>query len=115
MAQAVAPSCPAITLSDGQSMPQVGLGVWQTPVEVTADIVCTAVEAGYRSIDTAAAYQNEAGVGEGVRASGLARDEVFVTTKLSSGDHGYDEALRAFDACLGRLGMDYVDLFLIHW
>jgi 2,5-diketo-D-gluconate reductase A len=115
MAQAVAPSCPAITLSDGQPMPQVGLGVWQTPADVTAAVVRTALAAGYRSIDTAAAYQNEAGVGEGVRASGVARDEVFVTTKLASRDHGYDEALRAFDACLDQLGLDYVDLFLIHW
>ncbi|HKR90487.1 MAG TPA: aldo/keto reductase [Phenylobacterium sp.] len=115
MLQTAAVSRPAITLSDGQSMPQVGLGVWQTPADATASVVKAAIEAGYRSIDTAAAYENEAGVGEGARASGVAREEIFITTKLRSRDHGYDAALRAFDKSLKRLGVDYVDLFLIHW
>jgi 2,5-diketo-D-gluconate reductase A len=112
---AAALSCPSITFSDGQPMPQLGLGLWQTPAESTAGAVRTAIAAGYRSIDTAAAYGNERGVGEGVRASEVAREEIFITTKLRSRDHGYDEALRAFDSSLARLGMDYVDLFLIHW
>lgn len=115
MLQTAAVSRPAITLSDGESMPQVGLGVWQTPAEATAGVVKAAIEAGYRSIDTAAAYENEAGVGEGARASGVAREDIFITTKLRSRDHGYDAALRAFDKSLKRLGVDYVDLFLIHW
>ena len=115
MAQLAALSRPTITFSDGMSMPQVGLGLWQTPANVTAGVVRTAIETGYRSIDTAAAYENEGGVGEGVRASGVAREDLFVTTKLRNRDHAYDDALRAFDRSLQRLGMDYVDLFLIHW
>jgi len=116
MLQTAAPSRrPTISFSDGQSMPQVGLGVWQTPAAETAGVVRTAIAAGYRSIDTAAAYDNEVGVGEGARASGLAREDLFITTKLRSRDHGFDHALRAFDASLKRLGTDYVDLFLIHW
>lgn len=115
MAQLAALSRPTITFSDGMSMPQVGLGLWQTPANVTAGVVRTAIETGYRSLDTAAAYENEGGVGEGVRASGVAREELFVTTKLRNRDHGYDDALKAFDRSLQRLGMDYVDLFLIHW
>jgi 2,5-diketo-D-gluconate reductase A len=112
---AAALSRPTITLSDGQSMPQVGLGVWQTPADVTAGVVGAAIAAGYRSIDTAAAYGNEAGVGEGARASGVAREDIFITTKLRSRDHGYDTTLRAFDHSLAQLGVEYVDLFLIHW
>ena len=104
-----------ITLNDGRVMPQLGLGVWQSPREVTAQAVRAALDAGYRSVDTAAIYRNEAEVGEGVRASGLDRAEVFVTTKLWNGDQGYDAALRAIDASLQRLRMDYVDLYLIHW
>lgn len=115
MSQSAVLSSPTLTLSDGQSMPQVGLGVWQTPADITAEAVRTAIETGYRLIDTAAAYLNEAGVGEGVRASGVARTDLFITTKLWNRDHGYDEALRAFDRSLERLGMDYVDLYLIHW
>jgi len=108
-------SQPAITLNDGRVMPQLGLGVWQSPREVTAQAVRSALSVGYRSIDTAAAYRNEAEVGEGVRASGLDRAEVFVTTKLWNDDQGFDSTLRAMDASLHRLGMDYVDLYLIHW
>ena len=104
-----------ITLNDGRGMPQLGLGVWQSPREVTAQAVRSALAAGYRSVDTAAIYRNEAEVGQGVRASGLDRAEVFVTTKLWNEDQGYDKALRALDASLQRLGMDYVDLYLIHW
>lgn len=115
MAQLAALSRPTITFSDGMSMPQVGLGLWQTPAEVTAGVVRTAIQTGYRSIDTAAAYENEAGVGEGVRTGGVARADLFVTTKLRTRDHGYDAALKAFDRSLARLGLDYVDLFLIHW
>jgi 2,5-diketo-D-gluconate reductase A len=106
---------PTIKLNDGRAMPQLGLGVWQSPREVTAQAVRAALEAGYRSVDTAAVYRNEAEVGEGVRASGLDRAEVFVTTKLWNDDQGYDSALRALEASLKRLGTDYVDLYLIHW
>lgn len=104
-----------LTLNDGRLMPQVGLGVWQSPAETTADTVATALAAGYLAIDTAAAYRNEPGVGEGVRRSGAARDKLFITTKLWNENQGYDAALAAFDKSLSRLGMDYVDLYLIHW
>ncbi|MDP1618593.1 aldo/keto reductase [Phenylobacterium sp.] len=104
-----------LTLNDGRSIPQVGLGVWRTPADDAAVVVRMALEAGYRAVDTAAIYGNEAGVGEGVRASGLPRDEVFVTTKLWNESQGYDRALRAFDKSLERLGLDHVDLYLIHW
>jgi len=104
-----------LTLNDGRALPQVGLGVWRTPANDAAIVVRTALEAGYRAVDTAAIYGNEAGVGEGIRASGLPRDEVFVTTKLWNESQGYDRALRAFDKSLERLGLDHVDLYLIHW
>jgi 2,5-diketo-D-gluconate reductase A len=104
-----------VTLNDGTLMPQLGLGVWQSPADVTAQVVRTALEAGYRAIDTAAIYRNEAAVGEGVRTSSTPREAVFVTTKLWNDDQGYDAALRAFEASLQRLGMEYVDLYLIHW
>lgn len=104
-----------LILNDGRPIPQVGLGVWRTPADDAAIVVRTALEAGYRAVDTAAIYGNEAGVGEGVRASGLPRDEVFVTTKLWNESQGYDRALRAFDKSLERLGFDQVDLYLIHW
>lgn len=104
-----------LTLNDGRPMPQVGLGVWQSPADTTADTVATALEAGYLAIDTASAYRNEPGVGEGVKRSGVARDKLFITTKLWNENQGYDAALAAFDKSLGRLGMDYVDLYLIHW
>lgn len=104
-----------ITLNDGKTIPQVGLGVWQTPNEDAAPAVKAALKAGYRHIDTAAVYENEEGVGEGIRGSGIPRSEVFLTTKLWNNDQGYDQALKAFDASLKRLGTDYVDLYLIHW
>jgi 2,5-diketo-D-gluconate reductase A len=110
----VAPQA-TVTLNDGRRMPQLGLGVWQSSREVTGQAVRTALDAGYRSVDTAATYRNEAEVGEGVRASGVDRAEIFVTTKLWNEDQGYDAALRAIDASLQRLRMDYVDLYLIHW
>ncbi len=106
---------PDILLNDGRRMPQLGLGTWQTEPEAAAAAVRHGLEAGYRSIDTAAIYRNERGVGEAVRSAGVPRDEVFVTTKLWNADQGYDEARRAFDASLERLGLDFVDLYLIHW
>lgn len=104
-----------LTFNDGQTIPQVGLGVWQTPNDTAVEAVRTALEAGYRHIDTAAAYRNEKGVGEGLKASGLAREEVFVTTKLWNDNQGYDATLTAAEKSLGRLGLDYLDLYLIHW
>lgn len=106
---------PSITLNDGNSIPQVGLGVWQTPPEDTERAVATALEAGYRHIDTAAAYQNEREVGQALEKSGVPRDEVFITTKLWNADQGYDSTLTAFDKSMKRLGLDYLDLYLIHW
>ena len=106
---------PVVAFHDGRSIPQVGLGVWQTPNEDAAAVVSAALSAGYRHVDTAAAYGNEEGVGEGVRASDVARGDIFVTTKLWNNDQGYDAALKAFDASLKRLGLESVDLYLIHW
>jgi len=96
-------------------IPQIGFGVFQVPPAETAETVGRALSAGYRHIDTAAAYGNEAGVGEAVRAAALDRAEVFVTTKCSNDDHGYEEAIRALEASLERLELEYVDLYLIHW
>lgn len=104
-----------LRLNDGRHIPQLGFGVFQVPPEETAEAVAHALATGYRSIDTAAAYQNEAGVGDAIRDSGVAREDVFVTTKLWNGDHGRDAALAAFENSLERLGFDYVDLYLIHW
>ncbi|SHM55562.1 aldo/keto reductase [Actinacidiphila paucisporea] len=106
---------PAITLNNGVRMPQLGFGVWQVPDDEAASVVATALEAGYRSIDTASLYANEEGTGRALAASGLPREELFVTTKLGNPDQGYDPALRAFDRSLAKLGLDYVDLYLIHW
>jgi 2,5-diketo-D-gluconate reductase A len=109
-------AAPSITLNDGNSIPQVGLGVWQTPPEDTERAVGTALDAGYRHIDTAAAYGNEGEVGTAVAKSGLPREDVYLTTKLWNADHGYDSTLAAFDASMDRLGLaDYLDLYLIHW
>lgn len=99
-----------VTLNDGATMPQLGLGMWQTPAADTATIVGAAVEAGYRAVDTASAYNNEEGVGRA-----LAGRDVFLTTKLWNADQGFDATLRAFDASAKRLGRDAVDLYLIHW
>jgi len=106
---------PNLTLNTGASIPQLGFGVFQVPPEDTADTVKLALDAGYRSIDTAAAYGNEEGVGQAVADSDLDRDELFITTKLWNSDQGRQSALRAFDASLERLGLDHVDLYLIHW
>lgn len=106
---------PSLTLNNGIEMPQLGFGVWQVPDDEATAAVGTAIEAGYRSIDTAAVYGNEEGTGKGIAASGVARDELFVTTKLWNAEQGHDTTLRAFDASLKRLGLDYVDLYLIHW
>jgi diketogulonate reductase-like aldo/keto reductase len=104
------------TLNQGGTIPQLGLGVWQAPRgQVTRAAVADALRLGYRHIDTARIYGNEADVGAAVRSSGVPRAEVFVTTKLWNDDQGYDNALRAFDASLARLGLDYVDLYLLHW
>src|SRR5918993_254528 len=104
-----------LKFNDGHTMPQLGFGLWQVPNAQAADVVGQAIQTGYRMVDSAAAYGNEEGVGSAFRSSGLARDELFVTTKLANPNHGYDEALRAFDDSLARLGFDYVDLYLIHW
>jgi 2,5-diketo-D-gluconate reductase A len=106
---------PTISLNDGTSIPQLGFGVFQVPPEETAAIVSTALEVGYRHIDTAQMYQNESGVGEAVKASGLRRDELYVTSKLNNGFHRPDDARRSFDESMDRLGLDQLDLFLIHW
>ncbi|PZH10631.1 oxidoreductase [Streptomyces sp. NTH33] len=106
---------PPISLNNGVEMPQLGFGVWQVPDDEAERAVATALEAGYRSIDTAAIYGNEEGTGRAVAASGIPREDVFVTTKLWNSDQGYDSTLRAFDTSLGKLGLEYVDLYLIHW
>jgi 2,5-diketo-D-gluconate reductase A len=106
---------PSIQLIDGRSMPQLGFGVFQIPPEETAAAAAHALRVGYRSVDTAAAYRNERGVAEAVRDSDLEREDVFVTTKLWNSSHGREAALEAFEKSLGRLGFDYVDLYLIHW
>lgn len=109
------PEQPRVRFNDGQTIPQLGFGVFQVPPEQTQATVEIALAAGYRSIDTAAMYRNERGVGAALRASGLPRADVFLTTKLDNTDHGYDEALRAFETSRAALGVDYVDLYLIHW
>ena len=106
---------PAIPFHDGRSVPQLGYGVWQVEDDVAADVVVQAVSAGYRHIDTAAGYQNEGGVGRAVTDSGVAREDLFITTKLANGDQGFDSAKEALATSLEKLGTDYVDLYLIHW
>ncbi len=106
---------PQLTLNNGVEIPQLGFGVFQVPPGEVVAPVTTALEAGYRLVDTAAAYQNEEGVGRALRESGVPRAEVFVTTKLWNADHGRDAALAAFDASMAKLGLDTVDLYLIHW
>jgi diketogulonate reductase-like aldo/keto reductase len=108
-------TAPQLTLNDGVEIPQLGFGVFQVPPDETAEAVTRAFGTGYRHIDTAAAYQNEAAVGQAVRASGLERDEVFITTKCFNDDHGYEQARKAFQASLERLELEFVDLYLIHW
>ena len=108
-------AAPTIDLNDGRSIPQLGFGVFQIDPDETAEAVSTALEIGYRHIDTAEMYGNERGVGEAVRASGMDRASVFITSKLNNGAHRPDDARRAFEGTLSALGLDYVDLFLIHW
>ncbi len=106
---------PPITLNNGVEMPQLGFGVWQVPDAEAETAVTTALEAGYRSIDTAAIYGNEEGTGRALAKSDVPREDLFVTTKLWNSDQGYDSTLRAFDTSLSKLGLEYVDLYLIHW
>ncbi|MBO9328187.1 oxidoreductase [Achromobacter sp. HZ01] len=106
---------PVVELNGGGRIPQLGLGVWQVPDGQAADSVKTALAAGYRLVDTAAIYGNEAGVGAGLRAAGVARKDLFITTKLWNDRHGYDDARKAMDESLQKLGLAYVDLYLIHW
>jgi diketogulonate reductase-like aldo/keto reductase len=106
---------PVLRFNDGNSAPQLGFGVFQIPDAETADAVAAALAAGYRSIDTAAIYGNERGVRQGMERSGVARGDIFLTTKLWNAEQGFDETLRAFDASMERLGTDYLDLYLIHW
>ena len=104
-----------ITLNDGNAIPQLGLGVWQVDQAITADVVGWAIEAGYRSIDTAEGYANEEGVGQAIRKAQVPRGELFITSKLRNGAHQRDAALRAFDETMTKLGIEQIDLFLIHW
>jgi len=106
---------PTVTLNDGYIIPQLGLGVWQIPADGAASVVREALLSGYRSIDTAAIYGNEEGVGSGIAESGIARAELFITTKIWNSHQGYDETLAAFEESMSRLGLDYLDMLLIHW
>jgi 2,5-diketo-D-gluconate reductase A len=108
-------AAPLVTLNDGNSIPAVGLGVFQIPPADTEQAVGAALRAGYRHIDTAAAYRNERETGRAVADSDVPRDQLYVVTKLANPDQGYDSTLRAFDASMDRLGLDYLDLYLIHW
>ena len=109
------PNLPLSTSSGAIDIPQLGFGVWQVPDDQVAAAVGTALESGYRHIDTARAYDNEAGVGRALTASDLSTDDIFVTTKLANPDQGHDSTLRAFDGSMGRLGLEVLDLYLIHW
>jgi 2,5-diketo-D-gluconate reductase A len=106
---------PMLPLNDGRQIPQLGFGLWQVPAATTAETTSAALRMGYRLVDGAAIYGNEAGQGEGIRRSGLPRDQVFVTTKVWNSEQGFDKTLRAAEASLTRLGLDHVDLLLIHW
>ena len=106
---------PSLTMNDGRTIPQLGFGVFQIPQDETEKAVTTALEAGYRLIDTAQGYQNEEGVGAAIAASDIPRDDLFITTKLTNSEQGYDKTLAAFDASMTKLGLDVLDLFLVHW
>ncbi|MEQ1900331.1 MAG: aldo/keto reductase [Devosia sp.] len=108
-------SQPRLELHDGKSIPQLGLGVWQVDPAITARVVLDGIKAGYRSIDTAEGYQNEEGVGEAIRRSPVLRSDLFITSKLRNGGHARDLALRSFDETMRKLGIEQLDLFLIHW
>jgi len=111
----MAASVPDVRLNNGMRIPQLGYGVFRVPDEATVRAVRTAIECGYRSIDTAALYGNEAGVGEALATCGVPREDLFVTTKLWNDDQGYESTFHAFEASLRRLRLDYIDLYLIHW
>lgn len=111
----MASGIPSLSLNDGTTIPQLGLGVYKVPEKSVADVVTTAIDAGYRHIDTATLYANEKGVGEGIRRSGIDRGELYLTTKVWNSDHGFDSTLRAFDTSMELLGVDVLDLYLIHW
>jgi len=106
---------PSLSLNNGTTIPQLGFGTFKIPPERTRELVTAALDTGYRHLDTAQMYRNENGVGEAIAQSGIARDELFVTTKLNNAFHAHDDALAAFDRSLEELGLDHVDLFLIHW
>ena len=106
---------PSLAMNNGIQIPQLGFGVFLIPPEETEKAVSEALSAGYRLIDTAQGYRNEEGVGAAISSAGIQRDELFVTTKLTNSEHGYDKALRAFDESMNKLGLDVLDLFLIHW
>ena len=106
---------PRLTLNDGNSIPQLGLGVWQVPPDITARVVLDGIKAGYRSIDTAEGYNNEEGVGEAIRQTDVPREELFITSKLRNGGHARDLAHKSFDETMRKLGLEQLDLFLIHW
>lgn len=108
-------SIPNVALNDGTSIPQIGFGVWQVPDEVVTEATLTAFEAGYRHVDTAAVYENERGVGEAIARSGLDRSDIYVTTKVWNTDQGFDSTIAAMDRSLALLGLDHVDLYLVHW
>jgi 2,5-diketo-D-gluconate reductase A len=106
---------PSLLMNNGIQIPQLGFGVFLIPPEETDKAVSEALSAGYRLIDTAQGYRNEEGVGAAISSPGIQRDELFITTKLTNSEHGYDKALRAFDESMNKLGLDVLDLFLIHW
>lgn len=106
---------PAIALNDGTTIPQIGFGTWQVPADVAERATLDALATGYRHVDTAAVYANEAEVGRAIAGAGLPRDDIYVTTKLWNPDQGYDQAMRAFDTSMGKLGIERLDLYLIHW
>lgn len=109
------PSVPTIPLRDGRAIPQLGLGVWQVDPAITARVVGDAIVTGFRAIDTAEGYGNEAGVGEAIRSAEVPRADLYITSKLRNGAHARDLALQAFDDTMDKLGLDFLDLFLIHW
>ena len=112
---AAAPTVPQVPFHDGHSIPQLGYGVFKVDPAAAAEMTAAALTAGYRHIDTAKAYNNEAGVGRAIAESGIAREDLFVTTKLANDSHAFDDAIAACEASLEQLGLDYLDLYLIHW
>jgi len=112
---AIMTSSPTLTFNDGNTIPQLGYGVWQVEDDVAEKVVRQAFDAGFRHIDTAKIYGNEAGVGRAIASSGLSAEEIFITTKLWNADQGYESTLEAFEKSLDRLGLESLDLYLIHW